>query len=402
VCALIKSANPGFTPAEVRQRLVSTCQDVTSVESGAGWDRYTGYGMVDAAAATAGGSPPPPPPTQSYATLPYSTGFEAAALDAYWTTASSPEGRIQVTTANGPYSGARHLTLDDSVNGSLYAQNEAWLHLDLSGESQVDLSFRWKEFGDETHAQDGVFFSSNGGASFVKVANLDGGSTTNNAWQLVSLDLDALASGAGLTLTSTFVVKFQQYDNYAIATDGFAFDEVSVGAGSGGGGNGYATLPYSTGFESGVLDAFWQTASSAEGRILVTTANAPYAGAWHLTLDDSVNGSLYAQNEAWLKLNLAGKTQVSLSFRWKEFGDETHSQDGIYVSDNGGASFVKVVNLNGGSSSNNVWQLVNVDLDALAASAGLSLSSTFVVKFQQYDNYSIATDGFAFDDVVVQ
>ena len=48
VCALIVAANPGFTPDQVRQRLVSTCDDVTGVESGAGWDRYTGYGMVNA------------------------------------------------------------------------------------------------------------------------------------------------------------------------------------------------------------------------------------------------------------------------------------------------------------------------------------------------------------------
>ena len=54
VCALIRSANPTWTPAQVRDRLLTTAQDVTSVESGAGWDRYSGYGMVDAAAAVGG------------------------------------------------------------------------------------------------------------------------------------------------------------------------------------------------------------------------------------------------------------------------------------------------------------------------------------------------------------
>ena len=38
-------------------------------------------------------------------------------------------------------------------------------------------------------------------------------------------------------------------------------------------------------------------------------------------------------------------------------------------------------------------------MDALCGSNGLNMSSTFVVKFQQYDNYAIATDGFAFDDI---
>ncbi|MCB1182825.1 PKD domain-containing protein [bacterium] len=51
VCALIKSANPGFSPTQIRNQLVNTAQDVVSVESVVGWDRYAGYGMVDAAAA---------------------------------------------------------------------------------------------------------------------------------------------------------------------------------------------------------------------------------------------------------------------------------------------------------------------------------------------------------------
>jgi len=118
--------------------------------------------------------------------------------------------------------------MDDDTNGGAYSQNEAWLLTDLSGVSQATFSFQWKEFGDETHSQDGVYFSDNDGASFVKVHNLNGGSTPNNTWQSVVLDVDALASGAGLSLSSTFVIKIQQYDNYAIATDGFAIDAVTL------------------------------------------------------------------------------------------------------------------------------------------------------------------------------
>ncbi len=59
VCALILSADPTLTPAEVRTRLVESAQDVVSVESGAGWDRYAGYGMVDADAAVGDSDIPP-------------------------------------------------------------------------------------------------------------------------------------------------------------------------------------------------------------------------------------------------------------------------------------------------------------------------------------------------------
>ncbi|MDO9172485.1 MAG: S8 family serine peptidase [bacterium] len=54
VCALIVSKNPTWTPAQIRTQLLTTAQDVTSVESAAGWDRYAGFGMVDAAAAVGG------------------------------------------------------------------------------------------------------------------------------------------------------------------------------------------------------------------------------------------------------------------------------------------------------------------------------------------------------------
>jgi subtilisin family serine protease len=402
VCALIISANPGFTPDQVRNRLVSTASDVTSVESGPGWDRYTGYGMVDATAAVGGGTPPPPPPSVDYATLPYVTGFESG-LDQYWSVTEGAEGRVQVSSSNGPFAGSAHLTMDDVLNGGAFSLNDASLRLDLSGESAVELSFRWKEFGDETHSDDGIYFSDDGGASFAKVHNLNGGSTSNNSWQLVTLDLDALAAQAGLSLNSTFVVKFQQYDNYSIPTDGFAFDSINVTAPSTPPpppSNVFASLPYSTGFESG-LDTYWSVTEGTEGRIQVTGSNGPQAGSFHLTMDDEVSGGAFSQNEAELRLDLAGETQVKLSFQWKEFGDETHSQDGIYFSDDDGANYVKVLNLNGGSTSNNSWQLVSLDVDELAASAGLSLSSTFVVKFQQYDNYPISSDGFCFDEIDV-
>ncbi|MFN2370213.1 MAG: FlgD immunoglobulin-like domain containing protein, partial [Candidatus Krumholzibacteriia bacterium] len=357
-----------------------------------------------------------------------------------------------------------------------------------------DLSYWWKDFGDETHSTDGVYFSANGGTSFVKVQNLNGGSYSNNVWRQFTLDVDALAAANGLALSSTFVVKFQQYDNYQITTDGMAFDDIAVSGSTppadsvtvtypnggetltGGGSatitwtstgafttvnidystNGgsswtaivagtandgsytwsvpavattqgrvrvsggtvsdtsnanftidytppagdYATVPYSTGFEGGAVDQYWTTTSTANGRILVTSANTPHGGGYHLTMDAVTNGT-YATNQADLALDLAGQAQVDLSFWWKDFGDETHATDGVYFSANDGSSWVKVQDLNGASYSNNVWRQFTLDVDALAAANGLSLSSTFLVRFQQYDNYQITTDGFAFDDVAV-
>jgi subtilisin family serine protease len=50
VAALLLSFDPSLTPAEIRSAMVSTTTDMT-IDGGAGWDRYTGYGMVNANAA---------------------------------------------------------------------------------------------------------------------------------------------------------------------------------------------------------------------------------------------------------------------------------------------------------------------------------------------------------------
>ena len=60
VAALVISQNPTWTPAQVKARLTSTAIDIVNVESVAGWDRYSGYGMVDAQAAVGASATPAP------------------------------------------------------------------------------------------------------------------------------------------------------------------------------------------------------------------------------------------------------------------------------------------------------------------------------------------------------
>jgi subtilisin family serine protease len=70
ICALIISRNPTWTPAQIRTRLCSSAQDVVNVEAAAGWDRYSGYGLVDAVAAVAPGDPGPTVPVAQFAATP--------------------------------------------------------------------------------------------------------------------------------------------------------------------------------------------------------------------------------------------------------------------------------------------------------------------------------------------
>ncbi|MCI0451191.1 MAG: S8 family serine peptidase, partial [Candidatus Latescibacteria bacterium] len=72
VCALIKSKNPSYTPAQIKAQLTSTAQDIVNVESGSGWDRYSGYGMVDINAAVGGGGGCTPLVTANFSGTPTS------------------------------------------------------------------------------------------------------------------------------------------------------------------------------------------------------------------------------------------------------------------------------------------------------------------------------------------
>ncbi|MFO7652387.1 MAG: S8 family serine peptidase [Candidatus Krumholzibacteriia bacterium] len=77
VAALVISANPTFTPAQVRAAITGTATDIVNVESVAGWDRYSGYGMVNADAAVGGGSGPVAP-TASFTGTPVSGSYPLA------------------------------------------------------------------------------------------------------------------------------------------------------------------------------------------------------------------------------------------------------------------------------------------------------------------------------------
>jgi PKD repeat protein len=307
VCALIKSQNPGWTPAQIRNQLVTTAIDIVNVESGSGWDRYSGYGMVDAEAAVGGGGGPVAP---------------TAAF------------------VGSPTSGDAPLTVDFTDQSSGEPTSWSWTFGDGGNSAAQNPSHTYNDPGTYTVA--------------LTVSNAQG---------------------------SDDEVK----TNYITVTEP---------------GSGYANLPYATGFESGVLDQYWTTNSTGDGRVQLVTSNSPHSGSYHMTMDDPSSGG-YTQNEAWLHLNLSGVGGVTLEFWWKDFADETHTQDGVFLSDNGGSSFVKVLDLPGASYTNNVWNYFSLDVDQLAASAGLSMNSTFVIKFQQYDNYPIATDGHAYDDISV-
>ena len=255
-------------------------------------------------------------------------------------------------------------------------------------------------------------YSSSGGYALVSnddyyPASVGGGGSTSS--------LDAFIQHT-FSAAGTYVIGVGEYNSYGDyggisgnvpdAGDTYTL-QVSIENHSLGGGGGAAV--FDDGFESGVLGPQWSTYSTGQGRIQVTSANGPYAGAYHLTMDDYYSASSYSSNEAELTLNLAGQSGVELSFYQREWYDEDDilptrwtghaAGDGVAISANGSAWY-RVLSLAGGNSIN-AWQEHVVDLDAAIAAAGFSYDSDFHIRFQQYDNYPITTDGFAFDEITV-
>ncbi|MBL7222889.1 MAG: LEPR-XLL domain-containing protein [Candidatus Brocadiae bacterium] len=144
-----------------------------------------------------------------------------------------PDGWDYYSSADGRIVGvASSMRMDDSVDGGSSSLNEAILHLDLAGESNVIVTFDHTSNGDEVDGMpdypftnheecDGVAFSADG-IHWHRLTDLAG------SFDRRSFDLDAAAAAAGVSYTSDFRIKFQQYDNYSWGTDGRAFDDVSV------------------------------------------------------------------------------------------------------------------------------------------------------------------------------
>lgn len=163
--------------------------------------------------------------------------------------------------------------------------------------------------------------------------------------------------------------------------------------------SGYAKLPYFTNFNSGILDDYWLLQSNNEfGRARLTNLHGPYSGAYHLVMDANTSNQ-DATNQSDLRVDLSTCTNVTLYFRWKEFLDEDNTEDGVFLSDDGGETFVKIHSLTGGV--NNTWDYVSLDIDNLASLNGLSLTEECIIRFQQRDNFGATTDGIAIDYVYV-
>lgn len=222
VAALVLQANPTFQPAQLYARLKASAVDLGA----AGADSITGSGLVNAFTAVQGPATP--------ASVPLTENFDAG-LNARWEVNSRNNGRVLFQSLNND--GNRRMLMDTffGFNNSL---NEAVLHFDATsaGTNEIELAFVQREFGDEDNPMPATFTGSSNsdgvalsvdGVNWYRLVSLTGGNSTST-FRDFKFNLTQFATSNGLVLGPDVRLKFQQFDNSPISSDGFAFDDVAV------------------------------------------------------------------------------------------------------------------------------------------------------------------------------
>ena len=333
--------------------------------------------------------------------IPYTQDFESGLpelKDGWEYYSSTTDGRIQVT-ADGS------LRMDDMAGSTNeYTLNEAILHIDLTGKTNIILILDHTWINDEYNAipesftghykGDGIALSIDG-LNWVRITNLDG-SFTAQSFALDSI-IELAKSAAGSDDVSDVRIKFQQYDNYPATSDGREFDNIKVTA------NISQSVPYIQDFESGLpelKDGWEYYSSTTDGRIQVTADK-------RLRMDTAVN-NVYTLNEAILHVDLTGKTNVTLTLDYWDLDDEDtpildsftghYKGDGIALSVDG-INWIKITDL-AGSFTDQSFALDSI-IELAKSAAGSDDVSDVSIKFQQYDNYPASSDGREFDNIKI-
>lgn len=158
-------------------------------------------------------------------------------------------------------------------------------------------------------------------------------------------------------------------------------------------------IPYSQDFNGNGLPLGWSTFRNNEGRIQFLNGE--------MVMDDTTGNSVHSLNTATLKVNLAGKNNVTLSFKHFNSSDENAAMaasftgrpnvDGVAMSVDS-QNWFRVVDFNGAVPG---YQTHSANLSQVAAANNLTLNSSTQIRFFQYDNHPEPVDGRKFDEIRV-
>jgi len=394
------------------------------------------------------------------AAVPYYENFGGGVLDASWRTESThgpltqpyrliarPPGRIQVTDLYNPFTPAARpfqLAMDDPLAdpfirrfGDVY--NAALLCAEMGGATGMYLHFHGYIYSAKDARKPlSVYLSDNNGASFTLMDRYDGDLCPSGFFCPVNRvqtweSLDWAARDAGLALTDDWVIGFEHATDGALTDDGVTIDSVAISRDPGpvfepidlgdpredhdrtlidcpawhpacqpmpcdG-----IDCPYFLDFEQRFIDPRMKLLSVNGGTTTIGEDDRGY----HLRLQALEGVGKQTINVASFGFDFSKldpkdpDTIPAIMFSWQALDRQSNSYDGVYLSDDGGASYVKVHDLDRTDAPLGKWRTVQLDLHALVDKHGLTYSDDFVVAFAHYALGGEGKAGYALDDLMV-
>jgi hypothetical protein len=351
--------------------------------------------------------------------LPFKDDFNAAAMKPAWTWSladatatlsglpTRPSGIVGIFNSIGP-DNSRAVKMGKSCfDGESAVAFD--LHLNLANQSQIAMTFNIQDRFDDTDEDDGIYFSNDSGANFIKIFDFNPSDWCEQWGSFPPLDIDALAAAKGLVLTDKCVIRFQQNGTGNLDNNGgFYLDNVNVYVPA----LEYATIPFFDNFSAAGLKPAWSVPFATATNTLSGLPTRPSSivdimngigpdGSRAIRMGKACFDGL-ATNALDLHLQLAGYTQLALSFAIMDRFDETDTDDGIYFSNDGGLNFIKVFSFHPGDWCEQWGQYPPIDIVALANDTNIALTDQFVIRFQQHGDGSLPNNGgFYIDDVRV-
>jgi hypothetical protein len=158
----------------------------------------------------------------------YSEDFEDA-IGWEWSTYSSSGYGRNMRSSYSAASGSYGWRMDVTSSGN-YNLNELILHVTVSGGSYLDLSYYTREYSDE---QNSLAASFSGHYNGDGIAVSTDGTNWVRLWQYPSsvnswTGYGPIDISGYISINGDVYIKFQQYDNYVITTDGIMWDDIQL------------------------------------------------------------------------------------------------------------------------------------------------------------------------------
>lgn len=185
---------------------------------------------------------------------------------------------------------------------------------------------------------------------------------------------------------------------------------------------GQTSLPFFEGFEGvGSTTTFtssstsinglgeWNYEQTANGRLRFEAGTGFYNTGNHAATLDASTTTATSINYLILTLDMSSytKADVEMEFYFAQHGDESHSNDRVWIRGSNSDSWVELYNWYSNRPSNGTYTLVQgLDLDAALSKANQSFSTTTQIRFGQEDNFpatsTTSSDGFTVDDISIR